>query len=166
MGNSLLVKNNPREQIDKAYADLREIVTNAVVSRIGRLWMWEGDGALAAFMLNDYSRMAIFAAIDILNEIFFYNKTKNPLSADVKLRIAVNSGSIFYSSSNAKISKIDVILKAILLESKAAAPNSLVISESLAVSQDQSILDIFSNTMKITDTSEKYRIYHVNMGKD
>jgi hypothetical protein len=45
-GNTLLVKNNPKQLIDKAYGDLREIVNSAVVSRLGRLWTWEGDGLL------------------------------------------------------------------------------------------------------------------------
>ncbi|MCL2174805.1 MAG: hypothetical protein FWB73_02050 [Treponema sp.] len=161
VGNSLLVKENQKSLIDKAYNDIREIVTKAVISRLGRLWIWEGDGSLGIFMLGDYSRMAIMAGIEIINEMFFYNKLRNPLKSDIMLRISVHSGDFFYTENDAKCLKADVVKKAIALESKAAVPNSLVISESLAVTQDQSLLNIFSS-VKTVD-SNKYRIYQVSM---
>lgn len=166
VGNSLLVKSNSKQQVDKAYATLRKIVTNAVVLRLGRLWIWEGDGALAVFMLDDYSRFAIFAAMEILNAMFIYNKIDNPLNSEVKLRIAVHSGVFSYSENDAKILKTDMIKTTINLESKAAVPNSLVISESLAMSQDQAILDIFGNVKIVPDSTNKYRMYQVSMGKN
>ena len=159
-GNSILVKENPKDVVDKAYGDLRKIVTKAVVSRLGRLWSWEGDGALGAFMLSKYSSMAIYAGIDILSELFVYNKIGNPLKSNIKLRLSVHSGSIAYSISEKECLKEDIVRKAIMLESKAAESNSLVISESLAVTQDQALLDIFSNTKAVS--TEKYRIYQLN----
>ena len=84
----------------------------------------------------------------------------NPLNAEIKLRLAVHTGSIFYSNSETECLKADIVKKAISLESKAAISNSVVISESLAVTQDQSLLDIFSH-MKAAG-SEKYRIYQVS----
>jgi class 3 adenylate cyclase len=166
VGNSTIVKNNPRQQVDKTYSRLREIVDNAVIARLGRLWTWEGDGALAVFMLGDYSRMAIFAGMEVLDAMFMFNKMDNPLDTEIKLRIAVHSGNFIYSNNDTKISKTEMIKKTITLESKAAVPNSLVISESLAMSQDQAVLDIFSNIKTVPGTTDKFRIYHVNMGKD
>ena len=159
-GNSGLVKENPKNLIEKAYGDLRKIVTKSVVSRLGRLWSWEGDGALSVFMLGNYSQMAIFSGIEILNEMILYNKIGNPLKTDIKLRLSVHSGNMAYYGSEAECLKADTVKKAITLESKAAAPNSLVISESLAVTQDQALLDIFSNTSVVT--ADKYRIYKVS----
>jgi len=164
-GNSLLVKNNPKNLIDKAYGDLRDIVTKAVVSRLGRLWSWEGDGALGVFMFGNYSRAAIFAGIEILSEMFLYNKMDNPLDSGIKLRIAVHSGHLTYSENETKISKADIVHTAITLESKAALPNSLVISESLAMSQDKTLHDIFSDKKTIPNSTNKYRIYQVNQEK-
>ena len=166
VGNTALVKDNPKSLIDKTYGDLRKIVTNAVVSRLGRLWTWEGDGALAVFMLGNYSRMAIFAGMEILNEMFMFNKMDNPLNSAIKLRIAVHSGNLVYSESETQYIKADTVKKAIALESKAAVPNSLVVSESLAMSQDQSLLDIFSDSKIVPSSTEKYRIYQINLGKD
>jgi len=165
-GNSLLVKNNPKPLVDKAYGDLRKIVTKAIISRLGRLWMWEGDGALGVFMLSNYSRMAIFAGMEILNNMFVYNKSDNPLNSAFKLRIAVNSGSLVYTESATQYLKSDTIRTAIMLESKAAVPNSLVISESLAMSQDQSLLNIFSDSKVVASSTDKYRIYQVSQTKD
>jgi class 3 adenylate cyclase len=162
-GNSILVRENPKNLIDKAYADIRKIITKAVVSRIGRIWHWEGDGSLAAFFLSDYSRVAIFAAMEILTEMFIYNKFDNPLNSDIKLRLAVHSGSIQYSNSEAKCLKADIVRKATTLESTVAVPNSLVISESLAVTQDQALLDIFSDQKHTSE--EKYRVYQVYQEK-
>jgi class 3 adenylate cyclase len=164
VGNSILVKKNPKQLIDKAYGDLRKIVTDAVISRLGRLWRWEGDGSLGVFMLGNYSRMAIFAGIEILNEMFLYNKMKNPLSSDIMLRLSVHSGDIVYSDSEATCLKADTVRKAITLEAKAAMPNSLVISESLAMSQDQTLVNIFSNVKTID--SDKYRVYQVNVQQE
>jgi class 3 adenylate cyclase len=160
-GSTVLVKDNPKTLIDKAYSDLREIVNGAVVSRLGRLWTWEGDGALGVFMLGDYGRSAIFAAMEIINEMYMYNKTDNPLNSPVKLRIAVHSGHIVYSDNAVKSLKADTIQAARNLESSAAAPNSLVVSESLAISQDQALLNIFSDPKVVPNSTDKYRNYQV-----
>jgi len=165
-GNSILVKENSKQLIDKAYNDLRKIVTNTVESRFGRLWSWEGDGGLAVFMLGKYSRSAIFSGIEVLNEMYFYNRMFNKLKTDVSLRISVHSGDIVYSDDDQKCLKNETIQKAINLESKAAVPNSLVISDSLAVTQDQSVLNIFSDAKTVSNTSYKYRIYQLSQGKN
>jgi class 3 adenylate cyclase len=162
-GNSILVKENSKTLIENAYGALREIVTNAIVSRLGRLWSWEGDGALGVFMFGNYSRTAIFAGMEILNEMLLYNKMYNSLKSSINLRISVNSGDIIYSDDEKKCLKADTVRKAVDLESKAAQPNSLVISESLAMSQDQSLLNVFSNVKIVS--SDKFRIYQVSQGK-
>ncbi|MDR2210720.1 MAG: hypothetical protein LBO65_04530 [Spirochaetaceae bacterium] len=158
-GNSILVKENPRNLIERAYGDLRTIVTKAVVSRLGRLWSWEGDGALGVFMLGNYNRMAIFAGMEILNELFLYNRTANPLNSELKIRIAVHSGPVVYYNNEAECLKADTVRTAVALESKAAVPNSLVISGSLAVTSEQILLNIFSPEKN--SPNGKYRLYQV-----
>jgi len=160
-GNTALVKENSKTLVDKTYGNLRDIVETAVVSRLGRLWTWEGDGALAVFMLGEYSRSAIFTGMEIINKMFMFNKVNNPLNSSFNLRIAVHSGNLVYSESETQYLKSDTIKKAIFLESKAASPNSLVISESLAMSQDQSLLNIFSDTKTVPGSAEKFRLYQI-----
>jgi len=166
VGNTAIVKDNPKTLVDKTYSDLREVVDGAVVSRLGRLWTWEGDGALGVFMLGDYSRLAIFAGMEIINKMFMFNKIKNPLNTSIKLRIAVHSGNLIYSESETQTLKADTIKKVVTLESKAAVPNSLVVSESLAMSQDQSLLNIFSESKTVSGSADKYRIYQVSQARD
>ena len=165
-GNSVLVRNNPKPLVDKAFGDIRKIVSRAVVSRLGRLWIWEGDGALAVFMLGDYSRLAIFTGMEILNEMFIFNKVNNPLDAKINLRISVHSGLIAYSENETKNSKSEVVQTAFSLEAKAAVPGSLVVSESLAMSQDQALLDIFGNIKNVPNSTDKYRMYQVTQEKN
>jgi class 3 adenylate cyclase len=165
VGNSLLVKENPKPEIDRAYGKLRDVVTEAVIARNGRLWSWEGDGALGVFMFGDYSRSAIFAGMEILNNIFMFNKVDNTLNADIKLRIAVHSGDLAYSENETKCVKQHTVQTAINLEAKAAVPNSLVISESLALAQDQHLLDIFSDSKNVPKSTDKYRFYIVTQEK-
>jgi class 3 adenylate cyclase len=158
-GNSVLVRENPKNLIDQAYGDMRKMVTRAVVSRLGRLWSWEGDGALGVFMLGDYSRMAIFAGMEILNEMLLYNKMHNPLNSEIKIRLAVHSGEMVYSDSETECLRADVVKKAVGLESRAAVPNSLVISGGLAMTQDQTLLNVFSGEKLVS--GEKVRLYQV-----
>jgi class 3 adenylate cyclase len=157
--NSTLVKENPRNLVEKSYGDMRKIVTRAVVSRLGRLWSWEGDGALSAFILGSPSRAAILAGMEILHEMFLYNKLHNSLASPINIRLAVHSGTLRYSNDEAEALKNETVKTAVTLESKAAIPNSLVISESLAVTQDQSLLNVFSNEKAVH--AIKYRMYQV-----
>jgi hypothetical protein len=55
---------------------------------------------------------------------------------------------------------------AINLESKAALPNSVVISESLAMAQDQSLLNIFSDSKNVKNSTDKFRLYQINQAKN
>jgi class 3 adenylate cyclase len=163
-GNSALVKENPRNLVEKSYGDMRKIVTHAVVSRLGRLWSWEGDGALSAFILGTPSRAAILAGMEILHEMFLYNKLWNSLASPINIRLAVHSGAIRYSSHEAETIKNETVKTAVALEGKAAIPNSLVVSESLAVTQDQALLNVFSDVK--TTAGIKYRIYQAGQEQE
>jgi class 3 adenylate cyclase len=160
VGNSTLVKQNPRGDIEKAYGDLRLAVSGAVTARLGRIWSWEGDGALGAFMFGQKGLMAVFAGMDILHELFIYNRLKNPLNAPIKIRIGVHSGTVRYSANVTECLKNETVKKAVELESRAASPDSLVISKHLAVSMDQFILNCFGPEKKFSGGA--YRQYQVS----
>jgi class 3 adenylate cyclase len=161
-GNSALVKENPRSNIEKAYKNMRVIITNAVVSRLGRLWSWEGDGALAVFMFGSKDRLAIFAGMEILHELFLYNKIDNPLSSPIKVRIGINAGPVLYSHNMNDCLKGETIKKAVELESK-TDPNSLAISRGLFMSLGQAVLNIFGGEKN--SGLVHFRQYQVNLEK-
>lgn len=159
-GNSILVKENPRDRIEKAYKDLRTIISKAVISRLGRLWSWEGDGALGAFMFGNKDALAVFAGMEILHELFLYNKLHNPLNSPIKVRIGITAGPVRFSNSTTECLKGETVKKAVELEAKTVA-NSLAVSRNLFITLGQTV-NIFSEEK--SSGTVHYRQYLVNIG--
>ncbi|MDR1899938.1 MAG: hypothetical protein LBQ55_08030 [Treponema sp.] len=159
-GNSVLVRQNPRDKIERAYRDLRDIVSRAVISRLGRLWTWEGDGALAAFLFGPIEKNAIYAGMDILHELFFYNRLDNPLNGPVRVRIGIHIGDIRYSVNGMERQKNDAVKQAVVLESQ-ASEDSMAVSFNLFLTADQEMTRLF--TPEKTGAGGKYRLYHVSV---
>jgi len=155
-GNSILVKNNPRPEIEKAYKDVRSIVNRIVTGRLGRLWSWEGDGVIAAFLIGPMEKMAVFAGMEILHELFFYNRLRNPLPAPINVRLGAQTGMVRYSDNVIERLKNEPVKQATFLETL-AADNSLGVSYNLYIGMDQSTLDLFGDE-KISGGC-KYRLY-------
>ena len=161
-GNSELVKNNSRAAISKAYKDIQNIVSRAVTSRTGRLWSWEGDGALAAFLFGPMEKMAVYAGMDILHELFFYNRLHNPLDRPVYLRLGAHIGQARYSNSELERTKNETAKEAMVLESL-ATNNAFSVSYNLYITMDKNILNLFS--AEKTGRGHKYRLYTVRHEK-
>jgi class 3 adenylate cyclase len=159
-GSSQLVRQNPRDKIEKAYADMRLIISRAVTSRLGRLWVWEGDGALAAFLFGDMEKSAVYCGMEILHEIFFYNRLKNPLLSPINIRIGVNIGSIRYFSDEAQRLQNDAVKQTIRLEA-AAAVNSMGVSYNIYITMDQNTLSLFSPEKN--GPGGKFRLYQLRL---
>jgi class 3 adenylate cyclase len=162
-GNSMLVRQNPRNNIEKAYKDLRAIVNRAVTSRLGRLWAWEGDGALAAFLFGSMEKSAVYCGMEILHELFFYNKLKNTLNSPLNVRIGVHIGRIRYSDDEIERQKNDTVKQAVELESVAAI-NSMGVSSTLFMTMDQHTTSLF--TPEKNSRGKKYRLYNISVEKE
>jgi class 3 adenylate cyclase len=156
-GNSILVKQNPARAVERAYGDLRSIVSKAVISRAGRLWSWEGDGALAVFLFGQKEQSVVFSGMEILHELYFYNRLRNPLNQPIRIRMAVHIGSVSYHDNTVERLKNETIKQAVSLEA-AVPPDSLGISHNLSGSMDQFITDLC--TPEFTAGSSKYRLYN------
>jgi len=161
-GNSDLVRNNPQPAIKKAYNDIRNIVSQAIISRIGRLWSWEGDGALAAFLFGPMEKMALYAGMDILHEIFFYNRLHNPLDRPINLRLGALIGQVQYFDSELERIKNETAKEAMVLESL-AKNNTFCVSNNLYMTMDYDILKLFS--AEKTARGHKYRLYAIGHEK-
>ena len=161
-GYSELVRNNPRAKIERAYEDVRHIVNGVVIKRFGRLWAWEGDGALAVFLFDQIEQMAIYAGMEILHELFFYNRIRNPLAAPINLRLGANIGMVRYSESEIKRQRNDTIKQAMDLEAMAES-NSLCIPFNLYITMDDNTLNLFS--AEKTGRCGKYRLYAMGLEK-
>lgn len=162
VANSLLVKRNKADRVEKAYADLRSIVYKAVVGRFGRLWSWEGDGALAAFLFGQKERAALLAGMEILNELFFYNRFDNPLEEPLRVRIAAHAGPIRYGANTVELLKNETVKDALRLEAT-TPPDSLLASTNLFLSIDRVIQDRFGPERQVD--GGKVRHYSVTMEK-
>ncbi len=164
VGNSELVKNESPEKIDKAYKDLRKIVEQAVIMRAGRLWSWEGDGAIAAFGFGKKEKAVLLAGIEILNELFFYNELYSPLQEKLKVRIAAHLGVIRYTSNITELLENQSVRDVIMLEGKSTAIDSFSVSPSLFIYIDNVMQQLF------TEKKDKYFSevckYTINMEKN
>jgi class 3 adenylate cyclase len=157
-GNSALVKNNPQNKIQKAYGALRGIITQAVISRYGRLWSWEGDGALAVFFPGPKEKAAVFCGMDILREVFFYNKLENPLSDPIRLRIGAHLGKVRYFNNTLERLKNETIKEAVKLEEMTPI-DSLGVSYNLSITLDQGLVNLLGSEK--TRGGGKYRVFRV-----
>ena len=161
-GSSLLVRDNPRSKIEKAYDDVRHITNRVVTDRIGRLWSWEGDGGLAVFHFGQIEKMAVYAGMEILHELFFYNRLRNPLNAPVDVRLGAHIGMVRYSRSALERQENETIKQAMALES-VAKRNALCVSFNLYITMDSNALSVFSSEK--TGRCGKYRLYTMGLEK-
>lgn len=163
VANSALVKRNDASKIEQAYTDLRSIVYKAVVGRFGRVWSWEGDGALAAFLFGPKERSAVLAGMEILNELFFWNRLHNPLVEPLRVRMAVHGGPIRYRDSLIELLKNDTLKDVVQIEASATPCNTLSATSNLFLSIDRAIHERFGPEKQVR--SFALRQYAINLEK-
>lgn len=163
VGSSAMVNRNSAEHIERAYADLRSIVQRSVHARYGRLWLWEGDGALAAFVFGQKERSTVLAGMEILNELFFYNKLDNPLAEPLHVRIAAHAGPIVYRDQPMELVKNETIREVAQIESRSTPTDTLSASANLFLSIDRVIQERFDPEQQTG--GDKIRYYAINLEK-
>ncbi len=136
VANSQLVRTNPPEAIQKTYTDLRSMVSASVEKRNGRFWKWEGDGGLVAFFFGDKHTAAVLSAMEIINELFLYNRTSCVLNRPLSVRIGIHGGACEYSANEEQTEKLETVRETNDLE-KAAEPDSVFISVVVKVMLDE-----------------------------
>jgi hypothetical protein len=129
-GNSSLVRRYSKKDVGKAYSDMKRIATMMVEKREGRIWRWEGDGALAAFYFGNKNLQVVLTGIEILLELFMYNLFECPFREPLNVRISAHTGPAAFSS------KIEDIQSATLnrlleIDQQYSKPDSLTISPSV-----------------------------------
>ncbi|MBN2508859.1 MAG: hypothetical protein JXB03_01235 [Spirochaetales bacterium] len=142
--SSRLVKKYTKNAIHSVYADLRNMVQNAVETRNGRIWAWEGDGGLASFFYGKRDYAATLAAMEILHELFLYNRLDSPIDQTVAVRIAVHSGRCEYLVDDTELKKADPVKKIMDVEQNHTPANHVTIS----VAVRQMLDSILANQFK------------------
>ena len=155
VGNSDLVRRYPRSLIDSTYTAVRDLVTRLVEKRDGRIWTWEGDGALAAFYFIDKTIQATLCGMEIVHELFLFNLLGSALPEAVSARLAVHAGPCKFLAS-AKESEGDTIRRVELLESRYTKPDSLTVSPGVFTDLGSKLAPLFVSVSG-PDNSSIYR---------
>ncbi len=125
--NSELVRRYPRSLVNEAFSGVRTLVTRIVEKREGRVWSWEGDGALAAFYFEDKTIQATLCGMEIIHELFLTNLVGRALPEPLEVRLAVHAGPCRFVRSS-RDSGGDTIRRVELLEASYTRPGMLTVS--------------------------------------
>jgi hypothetical protein len=131
VGNTELVRCNPEVKVKKTYNAIRSFITDIIEARHGRIWRWDGDGALIAFLFQDRYEQSVLGAIEILHWLFVFNHFSNPLDRPVSVRMAVGPGQCHFSMDSEKILHNDMVKRIIQVEAQYTDPDSLTITDEI-----------------------------------
>ncbi len=135
VGNTALVREYPELMVKATYGDLRGIVQRAVERREGRLWNWQGDGGLVAFYFANKYNAATLSAIDILHELFLYNRLECRIKSPLSVRLAVHGGPCEFRHSTGEIAS-DTIKRTLEIEAEHTGPNTVTVSNVVYLALD------------------------------
>ena len=158
--NSHIVKVHGETAARGAYDDLRNILARCAERRAGRIWSWEGDGALAAFLFGHSTTSSVLAGMALLHELFMYNRTSNRISESIRVRAAVHTGPIRYFADIGEVLKQETCREVIESESIWTPPDGLSISPAVAGTLDRVILDRFKPA---PESGSRALIYTIGM---
>ena len=153
IGNTKIVQKYSKEIVETTYTELNFIVQNAIDKRNGRFWMWEGDGGVISFFFGNKNLDATLAAVEIMNNVFLYNRTICKLTEPLKIRISVHSGICEYTERIDYFKKLEVMKIINEMEKKYSTAHSVCISYPVRMMLDGFIANQFlplgsSNTSK------------------
>lgn len=163
VGNSGLVRKYPSDLIRSTYGDFKNIVIRSIEKRNARIWNWEGDGGLAAFFFgSNIHQAAVISGMEILHELFLYNRLRNQLDESLNVRIAVHSGPCHFFVNPADLDRNETVITIKDLEQSKTDPDSLSISRTVFVMLDPLIAKQFE-TIKRNENTECYN-YRIRWG--
>jgi class 3 adenylate cyclase len=142
-GNSAKVRKLGTRSMEKLYFNLWSFLKEKLATVDGRIWSWAGDGGIIAFALRDHQARAVRFAVEVQSTMPVFNlSSSGSPSADVSLRIGIDSGKVKFSLETGKIVS-DVINFAAHLEKKSTSPGMVSISRSVYDALPQRMASIF-----------------------
>ncbi len=159
INNTGLVKKYPKDVVEQTYTEFSFIVQNICEKRGGRLWNWEGDGGVAAFFLGNKYQDAVLSAMEILNNMFLYNRTICTLTEHLHFRITVHSGDCEYTENTDKLMQEDPIKVLHDMEKKYSGKDTICISLPVKMMLDGFIADQFTKLKN----SGKSKYFHYKL---
>jgi len=148
INNTGIVKKYPKNMVEQTYTEFSFIVQNICEKRNGRLWNWEGDGGVVAFFLGKKYQDAVLSSMEILNDMFLYNRTICSLKEHLNFRISIHSGNLEYTENRNKLIQEEPLKVLQEMEKKYSAKNTICISLPVKMMLDGFIADQFSEFKK------------------
>jgi hypothetical protein len=158
--NSRIVKVRGEDAARGAFDDLRVIFARCAERRSGRVWSWEGDGALAAFLFGHSTTASVLAGMALIHELFIYNRAYNRMGEPVRVRAAVHTGPIRYHPDVGEIIKQETCREVVESEQRWTPPDALSISPAVAGTLDRVLLDRFKPA---ADSGSRALVYSVEL---
>ncbi len=158
-GSTELVRKYPRSEVLRAYGDMKKLLSGIVERRDGRIWHWEGDGGIAAFLFGAKNVQAVLAGMEMLMELFMYNLLHCSFAGDLHVRLAVHTGPCQFLA-NFKEIRSDTLHRLEALEGRYAAPDSLILSPGVHSDLGSKLACFF----KPVASAERDRLYQYCMG--
>jgi len=125
--NTALVRKYSKRLVVQVYNELRRLFSGIVENRDGRLWQWEGDGGVAAFYYGNKNIQAVLSGMEMLLELFMYNRFQCPFSKPLQVRLAVHTGPCPFYVNFERI-RSDTLRRLEVIESEFAENDSLVVT--------------------------------------
>jgi len=148
INNTGIVKKYPKNMVEQTYTEFSFIVQNICEKRNGRIWNWEGDGGVVAFFLGKKYQDAVLSSMEILNDMFLYNRTICSLKEHLNFRISIHSGNLEYTENRNKLIQEEPLKVLQEMEKKYSAKNTICISLPVKMMLDGFIADQFSEFKK------------------
>jgi hypothetical protein len=158
-GNTQLVRKYPKAEVLRAYADLRGLLAAIVERRDGRIWHWEGDGGIAAFLFGAKNVQAVLSGMEMLLELFTYNLFRCTFAGDLHVRLAVHTGPCQYLA-NFKEIRSDTLRRLETMEGRFAATDSLILSPGVFSDMGTKLESFF----RPVGAAERSTLYQYSLG--
>lgn len=159
--NSALVKVHGEAAARGAYDDLRSILSRAVERRSGRIWSFEGDGALGAFLFGHSTTLSVLAGMALVHELFIYNRAYNRIGEPLRIRAAIHTGPLRYLPDVGEMLKQETCLEVAEAEERWTPPDALSITPAVAGTLDRVILDRFEPA---AEPGSRNLVYSMGLG--
>ncbi len=141
-GYSKLVKRFPIDILQSTHEDYISIVSSIIEKRNGRIWSVDGDGLLCAYHFSNKTLSCVLSAIEIVHELFAYNRLYNRLGEPINVRLAVHNDMCEYYNDD-RIKRGGFIENLKDLGQKSTRMNSLIITGNVKSMLEPVLSDLF-----------------------
>ena len=157
VSSSELIKRNDLKNIEETLHSFKQYVKDHVEDFDGRVWIWSGDGGLAAFHGPESTVLCLQSMVSILAYLPHFNISLNRLipESDIKVRIAVHAGLCNYKRDTTLLACGDIDAVNHLQENFAKSNTLLITGQAVNRAPPE-----MSRFFKESEMVSGYRLFH------